>query len=451
MLNSPDPEQANGETEVNITDLDAPPMGNVPGSETWRGHGPMQHARLWMRIALLGGALLLVLLILLQVRHPFQPAARGGATLPAVHALPLSSFDGIAYASAPDGRVWAIRVRDGFLLWHHAGRGAVEALTTVADGVLFLALRAFENSATVMIVEALRANDGILLWSRTLPSDAPPPVSFTVVNKIIYLRAEVEQIEALRAGDGSVLWHATSRTPFVSTPSVADGVVFASTQDGHLDALRATDGFPLWQSAALIPPSSLPPVAVNGIVLVTLEDGSMQAFRTRTGALLWHYFPPSPLTGFRPLVAGGVVYVSELDGASALRASSGSLLWRAPLLFPIMLGSGAIYVEAQDGNLCALRVSSGSLLWCFKNGEGGAVSMTVIQGAIFLALQAGGIAALRASNGLLLWSYTPHVPTTPWSPLVVDGLVLITLQDGSMQALHANNGALLWHRTLDRS
>ena len=77
--------------------------------------------------------------------------------------------------------------------------------------------------------------------------------------------------------------------------------------------------------------------------------------------------------------------------------------------------------------------------------------MTVIQGAIFLALQAGGIAALHASNGLLLWSYTPHVPATPWSPLVVDGLVLITLQDGSMQALHANNGALLWHRTLDRS
>ena len=105
-----------------------------------------------------------------------------------------------------------------------------------------------------MIVEALRANDGFLLWSRTLPSDAPPPVYFTLVNTIIYLRSEVEQIDALRTSDGSVLWHAASGTPFVSTPSVADGVVYASTQGGHLDALRATDGFPLWQSSSLVPP-----------------------------------------------------------------------------------------------------------------------------------------------------------------------------------------------------
>jgi outer membrane protein assembly factor BamB len=77
--------------------------------------------------------------------------------------------------------------------------------------------------------------------------------------------------------------------------------------------------------------------------------------------------------------------------------------------------------------------------------------MTVIQGVIFLAFQAGWIAALRESDGLLLWSYTPHVPPTPWAPLVVDGLVLISLQDGSMQALHASTGALLWHRPLDGS
>ena len=450
MLNTPDPEQANGETEVTITDLDAPQTGHVPGSATRRGHVPVLPARLWMRIALLGGTVLLVLLILAQVPHPYEPAAMGGGTLPAAPYLSLSSADGIAYASSPDGMVWAMRVRDGFLLWHHAGRGAVEALTTIADGVLFLALRAFENGASAMIVEALRASDGFLLWSRTLPSDAPPPVQLTLVNKIIYIRAEVEQIDAFRASDASMLWHAASGTPFVSIPSVADGVVFASTQDGHLDALRATDGFPLWQSSSLIPPSSVPPVAVNGIVLITLQDGSMEAFRARNGALLWHYFPPSPLTESLPLVAGGVVYVSALDGSvSALRASSGSLLWREALHVPILVGSGAIYVVAQDGSVCALRPGSGSPLWCFKDGEGGAASMTVIGGVILLALQAGGIAALRASDGLVLWSYRPHVPTTPWSPLVVDGIVLITLQDGSMEALQASNGALLWHRTLD--
>lgn len=174
-MNTPDPEQVNSETEVKITDLDAPQTGTVPGSETRRGEVPVRRVRLWMRIALLGGTLLLALVILLQVSHPFTPPARGGGTLPAAPSWSLSSADGITFASSPDGMVWAIRVRDGFLLWHHAGRGAVEALTSVEDGVLFLALRAFENGALVMIVAALRTTDGFLLWSRTLPSDAPPP------------------------------------------------------------------------------------------------------------------------------------------------------------------------------------------------------------------------------------------------------------------------------------
>jgi hypothetical protein len=54
MLNTPDLEQANGETEVNITDLDAPQTGNIPGSETRRGQVPVLRARLWMRIGLDG-------------------------------------------------------------------------------------------------------------------------------------------------------------------------------------------------------------------------------------------------------------------------------------------------------------------------------------------------------------------------------------------------------------
>ena len=136
------------------------------------GHLPVLPARLWMRIALLGGTVLLVLL-LVQVPHPYEPAAMGGGTLPAAPYLSLSSADGIAYASSPDGMVWAMRVRDGFLL-----------------------------------------------WSRTLPSDAPPPVHLTLVNRIIYLRAEVEQIDALRASDGSVLWYATFSAALPTTSCV---------------------------------------------------------------------------------------------------------------------------------------------------------------------------------------------------------------------------------------
>lgn len=459
MLNTPTPENGD-DLEVEITDLDAPSEPDrAPGRE--KRHGLVLSLRAYggMRSAVFA-ALALLVVVLVRVPPPAEPATVARVTvlpLSAVHPLSLSVVDGIAYACSPDGTVTALQVSDGLLLWRHEGGNVGETSTTVADGAVLLFTLTFDNSAMTVRVEALRASDGSPLWSRTLPVDTPAPIQLAVVAGILYVSSGADRLDALGARDGSLLWHFTSRTPFASTPSVAGGVVYAGTQDGPVYTLRASDGLPLWQSPSRFPPSPAAPTIADGMVYLNLQDGSIAALHASDGTVLWRSLPPSPLTESSPLVATGVVYVSALDGSvDALRASDGCLLWRAAVHVPGMLPSiivrgGVISVVTQDGSLDALRASNGSALWRYKGEEREAASITVAEAVVYLTLPAGGLAALRASDGSVLGRSTPQVPATPLPPLMADGLVLIVLQDGSIAALRTSASTLLWHRAKDRA
>jgi eukaryotic-like serine/threonine-protein kinase len=458
-LKTPDPENVTGdETEVEITDLDSPTgTGNLPGRSTRRRLAPSPRERVWMRIAVIAGIVLLVVVVLVSLPHMPEPATVARVTvlpLSAVHPLSLSVDDGIAYASSPDGTVTALRVSDGFRLWRYEGGKVGETSTTVADGAVFLCTLTFDNDAMTVRVDALGASDGSPLWSRTLPVDTPAPIQLAVVTGILYVSSGADSIDTFGARDGSLLWHYTSHRSLASMPSVVDGVVYVSTEDGHVFALRASDAFPLWQSTSLFPSSSASPTVADGIVYLNLQDGSLEALRASNGALLWRNLPPTPLAASSPIVADRVVYVSALDGSVyALRAGDGSMLWRAALHVPNVLPSllvrdGVMYVESLDGSVYALRANDGSILWRYQDGEGGVATLTVAQGLVYLALQTGNIDALRASDGFVLWRYAPQVPATQLPPLVADDLVLIVLQDGSIDALPISSGTLLWHRAM---
>jgi outer membrane protein assembly factor BamB len=455
-LNTPDAENATGgDAEVEITDLDAPETSKGPGRYTRRRREPSSRGRLWMSIAVIEGIVLLAVVVLVSFPHaPIRVARVSTPALPATHPLSLSVVDGIAYASSPDGTVTALQVSNGNILWHQAGSNIGEASTSVIDGMVYIASLTFEDAAVTVTINALRANDGSPLWSRTLPADSPTPIALKAVNGVLYVGLGTNSFEALRASDGSLLWHYSARTPFSSMPSVADGVVYLSTQDGHVYALRAGDGFPLWKFASLFPSNSSSPTVADDRVYLNLQDGSLDALRASNGTLLWRYRLPSPLTEESPSVADGMVYVSTLDGSVyALRASDGSVLWHTamhvPDVFPsLIVVDGVIYVQTLGGSIAALRANDGSILWLYNGEEGDAGSITAVQGVVYLALQTGGInsiAALSARDGSILWRYTPQVSSTQLPPILVDDLVLTTLQDGSIDALRASNGALLWH------
>jgi outer membrane protein assembly factor BamB len=466
-MDTPEPEDAaEGENEVEITDLDSPPKADkVPRRFARRRKVRSFRTRTWMSIAMIAGIALLIVTVVVNVSHVPKAARVTVQPVRINYPVSLSVADGICYATATNGVVTALRVSDGSLLWRHTGGKAGEESATIVDGVVYLApLLPFNNNAKTVAVEALRTSDGSPLWSRTFPTDSPEPFQLTVANRVVYVMSAAKRIDALRASDGSSLWHYTSRAPFDSLPTVADGVVYATTQDGHLSALQASDGFPLW-TYTLLNPLQQSAVVADGMVYLSLQDGSMDVLRASTGVLLWRYTPRVPALNLFPeiLVADGVVYAGTQDGhLYALRASDGFTIWSVVLhatdnLIPMNVTGEVVYVGAAlDGSIYALRESDGSVLWRYEGGEGGPASIMVTQGVIYLAFDAtsgvdifASITALRASDGVLLWSYTPHASYRQLLPVMGDDIVLIALQDGSVDALRASSGSLLWHRAMN--
>ena len=157
--------------------------------------------------------------------------------------------------------------------------------------------------------------------------------------------------------------------------SVADGLVYVSTQNGHLSALRAGDGFTIW-SVVLHANDNLIPLNVAGgvVFVVASTSGSVDALRESSGSVIWQH--PGKAGGSVPItVVQGVVYLALytiganiLASITALRASDGILIWSYTphttykQLLPVA-GYDIVLIAWQDGSVDALRASSGSLLW----------------------------------------------------------------------------------------
>jgi uncharacterized repeat protein (TIGR01451 family) len=310
------------------------------------------------------------------------------------------------------------------------------------------------------------------LGGKAQGSDSEP----AFVNGVVYFGSFDDGnviLYALNASTGAELWSFnTGGGDVITSPAVANGVVYIGSVGGTVYAINASTGAQLWSYATGVPVAISPAIA-NGVVYVGSNDDERGekdffALNASTGALLWSFEGVGPPTSFTsPAVANGVVYVAAADGLDrsydlyALNASTGALLWsfqncqidacEGPFGSPavangvVYIGSDGINIPVQGavatpGNLYALNASNGALLWSDKTGDiGGAPA---VANEIVYVGSAKGLYALNASTGALLWSRTSQYGAD--SPAVANGVVYFSSGDGSVYALNSNTGAELW-------
>ncbi len=241
------------------------------------------------------------------------------------------------------------------------------------------------------------------------------------------------------AGAGATPTASTIVSPsgpgYLMSLTVVDGVVDVGTMNSAVYALRASDGGLLWRynTAGPVAGPNSPPIGVDGIVYVSADvdqglgnvTGYVYALRASSGTLLWRYTTEGYV--YSPTVANGVVYVSLMAGSlAALRASDGKPLWRYTARGPVagsLAVNGIVYVlitniDQSPDYLYALRASDGTFLWRTPSY---AYSPVVIKGVVYITSQAG-LSALRASDGKLQWRYA--LADTGFSgPTIVDGVL----------------------------
>ncbi|MDP3396888.1 MAG: PKD domain-containing protein [Methanoregula sp.] len=253
----------------------------------------------------------------------------------------------------------------------------------------------------------------------------------------------------------TVKWTFTTGGQVLSSPAVADGIVYVGSSDSRLYALYAGNGTKKWQYTTGNGVKSSPAVA-DGIVYFFSSDGYLRAVYSN-GTLKWDKdLGGDASTGIHwrasPTVADGIVYQgaskvgSSTTAVYAVYADNGTVKWSfnadgdvqsAPAAY-----NGTVYIVSN--RVYALNASTGAEKWNSSAYYGGpAGSLTVTDTDVYLGWSRS-LTDLHASNGTTRWIAWFGAADVYSSPAIADEVLYVGCDDSKVYAVHAANGTIKW-------
>ena len=192
------------------------------------------------------------------------------------------------------------------------------------------------------------------------------------------------EVIALHVADGSEAWRVELGSEILSTPVVAEGLVFAQTIDGRLVALDEESGELQWSFDNQVPILTLrgtsSPVVRDRIVYAGFSSGKLIALRAENGEPIWEHRVMLPegrselermvdVDG-RALVTNAVIYVGAFQGrVKSISRRDGRPRWEQKISTFLDLAEGyeQLYViDAQDV-ITAIDQQTGDVVWTQEN------------------------------------------------------------------------------------
>jgi outer membrane protein assembly factor BamB len=409
--------------------------------------------------------------------HASSPVASPTATpsyVPTDYSVNTTIVNGVAYAGAANGAVYALRASDGKVLWRHKTSPGASAAPLVDGGIVYITTSISDDGPGSLY--ALRASDGEELW-RYSSSDAVG--NLLVANGIAYVTSYdvVSQnwiLIALRASDGAQLWHKTARGFSYNAPVVDNQVLYMSTSadngSGTVYALRANDGTQLWHYTTTAFTSV--PLVVNGIAYLVSYQG-LSALQASDGQLLWKV-PVEGNTNIPPQVINGVLYLTTTKISLEATATPTSQVSKLPQVgmignllqnaVPMLSVKQTLPLKQGLSSVYAVRISDGAVLWHYtmskENGNNWANWFSIENGTVYVGTYVDQnksyLYALRNSDGSLLWRHTSYRGMSI-NAFVANGVIYIAsfinngsinAGSGAVYALRASDGSQLWYHPM---
>jgi eukaryotic-like serine/threonine-protein kinase len=277
---------------------------------------------------------------------------------------------------------------------------------------------------------------------------------------------------------GGVKWVFKAGGPIVTSPAIANGVIYMAAMDGHLYAIDQETGKEKWNFKSRMPIASSPAVARDTLYFVS-SAGSLAALDIKTGQPKWVYaveyerkFEARNLHGYpsaaqtipdgydiftsSPAVANGKVYFGSGDGnVYAVDAQTGLLQWKFATRDVVhsspAIANNTVYIGSWDSYLYALDADTGQEKWSFKSGEDNTIhnqvgfqsSPAVVDGTVYIGCRDAHVYAIDAATGRKKWDYPTSKSWVISTPAVRDGMVYAGTSDSSrFMALDAKTGRL---------
>jgi outer membrane protein assembly factor BamB/plastocyanin len=270
---------------------------------------------------------------------------------------------------------------------------------------------------------------------------APVISSPAVANGVVYVGADNSNMYALDSFSGPAKWIYKAGGPISSSPAVAGGTVYFGSDDHNLYAVNADTGKEHWRFETGNTISSSPAVA-GGVVFFQSDDGSLYAIDAATSEQLWKTFV-GQASFASPAVVGSTVYVAGGRDLTAIDAATGKQVWQ----FDIQgfansspaIANGIVYVGNATGGFFAVEAETGNEVWDFQAQDGVIASPAVADGVVYFGSLDNNVYALNAETGDKVWSFKASDQIAS-SPIVSDGVVYTASFDTYLYGLDAKTG-----------
>ena len=322
-----------------------------------------------------------------------------------VYGSPVVS-DGFVFIPSYDGKLYAIDEYTGSLIWSFTtGSNIGETAPAVGNGMVYLSSKDFT-------LYALDENTGSVIWRI---SNVAPVVSSPVLADGILFYGTLYSPSAGRAEflavnpqDGTVLWRKNVDDYIQGSASVANGRVFfgkGAITSPVIMARNETTGISIWNysTAPLMTTITGAPALAYGNVYVGLDSTRFLALSQATGGLVWSFNTPNGSNATTPAIYNGVVYFGTGRGiVYARNATTGVQIWSyttptggAVASSPaIALGSKTLFFGSNDRYMYALNMMTGAFLWRYLTGGQVSSSPAVADSRVFFGAKDAKVYAL---------------------------------------------------------
>jgi outer membrane protein assembly factor BamB len=369
------------------------------------------------------------------------------------------------YVGSTDGHLYALDRGTGARRWAFETHARVPSTPAVANGLIYV----LSYDDTLYAVDTA---SGHAVWKYgtggehrytathlhgTSPVHEAMPDPYdtylsspAVANGMVYFGSSDSHVYALDAATGVLRWKFKTGDVVHSSPAVVDGVVYIGGWDTWFYALDAKTGALRWRLKTGDDPDThnqvgvqSSPAVVDGIVYFGCRDSHLYAVGARTGTVKWKRRNGGAWVIASPAVANGRVYYATADGANFLEldAATGDSLYafRASWYFfsSPAIADGVAYAANWDGRLFAIDLRAHELITVFETDASRANRAKFVR-------PDGSMAFGKALPNGREYFYDQHVValTNEWtmgsflaSPVVADGVVYIGSMDGNLYAL----------------
>ena len=321
-----------------------------------------------------------------RVKWKFQTGGRSYSS-PAIS-------NGTAYVGSNDHFLYAVDLATGTQKWKFETASRVTSSPAVSgDTVYFGSMDA--NSYAVDAVT------GKLKWKYTTAGERrytathlhgampeaeamPDPFDFylsspTVANGVVYFGSGDGNVYALDAAGGQLKWKFQTGDVVHASPAVANGTIFIGSWDSYLYALDAATETQKWKFKTGEDPKihnqvglQSSPAVADGLVYVGCRDSNLYAVDAATGEKKWAFNNKGSWVIGSPAVHEGKVYFTTSDSAMfyALDARTGTPVFSQAFTWPMFsspaIAGKTLYLGTHEGKLMAIDLTTQKPAWTYQ-------------------------------------------------------------------------------------